>query len=361
MINEKYLKNEEKIALSLRSLYSKYGYLPYKMSKFEEYDLYADKKDFLISDRIITFTDTAGKLMALKPDVTLSIIKHTANEAGTKQKVYYCENVYRVLGSAKEFNEIMQVGLECVGDIDAYDEYEVISLSAQSLEEISKSYVIEVSHMGILNAVLEKINKDSAFRTEILDAVKKKSKHEIEKTLERYSCNEMGELIYPLINVSANPECALSELEGLNVSDSFTGALSELKELFALLKDTPYYDRLRIDFSIVNDMNYYNGLVFNGYVEGVCECVLYGGRYDKLLKKMGREQGGIGFAIYTELLNGLNKSNQKYDVDVLLIYKDTSSIREVKATIEEQIKQGKSVSAQRAIPDKLRYRELLEI
>ena len=174
MINEKYLKNEEKIALSLRSLYSKYGYLPYKMSKFEEYDLYADKKDFLISDRIITFTDTAGKLMALKPDVTLSIIKHTANEAGTKQKVYYCENVYRVLGSAKEFNEIMQVGLECVGDIDAYDEYEVISLSAQSLEEISKSYVIEVSHMGILNAVLEKINKDSAFRTEILDAVKKK-------------------------------------------------------------------------------------------------------------------------------------------------------------------------------------------
>ena len=30
--------------------------------------------DFLVSDRVITFTDTNGKLMALKPDVTLSII-----------------------------------------------------------------------------------------------------------------------------------------------------------------------------------------------------------------------------------------------------------------------------------------------
>ena len=38
------------------------------MSKFEEYDFYAVNKDFLVSDSVITFTDTNGKLMALKPD-----------------------------------------------------------------------------------------------------------------------------------------------------------------------------------------------------------------------------------------------------------------------------------------------------
>ena len=71
------LKREERVLFQLRSLYQSYGYRPYKMSKFEEYDLYVRNKDFLVSDGIITFTDTDGRLMALKPDVTLSIIKNT--------------------------------------------------------------------------------------------------------------------------------------------------------------------------------------------------------------------------------------------------------------------------------------------
>ena len=94
MIEEAILKNEEKAVFKLRSLYKKYGYMPFKMSKFEEYDLYVRNKDFLISDRVITFNDTNGKLLALKPDVTLSIIKNGEDEVGVKQKVYYNENVY---------------------------------------------------------------------------------------------------------------------------------------------------------------------------------------------------------------------------------------------------------------------------
>ena len=109
------LKNEEKAIFALRDLYSKYGYTQYKMSKFEEYDLYVRNKDFLISDSIITFTDTNGKLLALKPDVTLSIIKNTDDSAGVK-KVYYNENVYRVSKGTHLYKEIMQVGIECIGD-----------------------------------------------------------------------------------------------------------------------------------------------------------------------------------------------------------------------------------------------------
>ena len=77
-------KYEESTVFALRSLYSKYGYSQYKMNKFEEYDLYVKNKDFLISDSVITFTDTNGKLMALKPDVTLSIIKNTKDEETRK-------------------------------------------------------------------------------------------------------------------------------------------------------------------------------------------------------------------------------------------------------------------------------------
>lgn len=74
-MDESLLKSEEKAVLALRALYRKYGYLPFRMSKFEEYELYMRNKDFLVSDRIIAFNDTNGRLLALKPDVTLSIIK----------------------------------------------------------------------------------------------------------------------------------------------------------------------------------------------------------------------------------------------------------------------------------------------
>ena len=54
------------------------------MSRFEEYDLYVANKDFLISDEVITFTDRSGRLLAMKPDVTLSIIKNAPDISGMR-------------------------------------------------------------------------------------------------------------------------------------------------------------------------------------------------------------------------------------------------------------------------------------
>ena len=53
----------EKLLFRLRMLYRQYGYQPYRMSKFEKYELYAGNKDFLVSDRVITFNDTNGDLL----------------------------------------------------------------------------------------------------------------------------------------------------------------------------------------------------------------------------------------------------------------------------------------------------------
>ena len=116
------LKADEKLLFSLRELYRRYGYRSFRMSKFEKYELYAGNKDFLVSDRVITFNDTNGELLALKPDVTLSIVRNASFRPGYKQKLYYHENVYRPAGSSHQFREIMQCGLECIGDLDNYEE-----------------------------------------------------------------------------------------------------------------------------------------------------------------------------------------------------------------------------------------------
>ncbi len=363
MFNETCLKPEERAVFALRSLYRSYGYLPYKMSKFEEYDLYLKNKDFLVSDRIITFNDVSGKLLALKPDVTLSIIKNGEDAAGCKQKVCYSENVYRVSGQTHRFKEILQTGIECIGDIDAYDICEVVTLAAASLDTVSPRFVLDVSHLGLLSAMLDEISPSESFRSTVMQCMAEKNPHDLTR-----ACTEAGiseedtAALCEFLSIHGDPDCVLERL--LPLCRRYEAAVIALEELTRLrdhLANTPYAGRVRFDFSIINDMNYYNGIVFCGFLDGICEGILSGGQYNKLMRRMGRRAGAIGFALYLDLLEGLDESAPVHDVDVLLLYGADTPTATVTDRVAALRAAGKTVSAQRAIPEKLRYATLCDL
>ena len=362
-MNTTYLKPEERAVFALRSLYRGYGYLPFKMSKFEEYDLYVRNKDFLVSDRIITFTDVGGKLLALKPDVTLSIIKNGEDRPGEKQKVCYNENVYRVSGSTHQFKEILQTGLECIGDLDGYDVCEVVTLAAASLATVSDSYALDISHMGILSAMLDEITADTNMRREIARCISEKNTHDLGRICAEAGVSETDTAaLCDFVSVYGDMDTVLTRLAPLaRRYEAVSVAISELTALRDHLKATPYGSRVRFDFSIMNDMSYYNGVVFCGYLDGICECVLSGGQYNKLMKRMGRRSGAIGFALYLDLLEGLPHTAPACDVDVLVLYDTTTPVSAVTAKVEALRAEGKTVSAQRSIPEKLRYAALCDL
>ena len=131
--------------------------------------------------------------------------------------------------------------------------------------------------------------------------------------------------------------------------------------ILAVLGSLGYGDRVRVDFSVVNDMSYYNGIVFKGFVNGVPASVLSGGQYDKLMEKMGKKSGAIGFALYPDLLESLYSEPVKYDVDALLLYDDKTSLSELKKTVEMLTGDGYSVSVQKTLPEKIRYKKLLKM
>lgn len=350
------LKNEEKAVFALRALYKEYGYLPFKMSKFEEYDLYVRNKDFLVSDSVITFNDTNGALLALKPDVTLSIIKNTKDSVGCKEKVYYNENVYRVSGSTHRFKEIMQTGLECIGDIDTYDIFEVLYLAAKSLDTVSKDFALDVSHMGVFKAMLDSTGKDDLFKKEFIRLVAEKNRHEAMALLNaNYVDAELAEKLIAFIDLYGAPEKVIAQLEKICTEEA-ASSLTALKELWTLFCKTEYADKIRIDFSVINDMNYYNGIVFKGFLNGIPEGVLAGGQYDALMERMGRRSGAIGFALYLDLLEDFNREQKGYDVDVLLLYSDKTDTAKVFERVRALTSASLTVSAQKCIPEKLRYK-----
>ncbi len=289
---------EEKVNLSLRAIYSSYGYKKYRMSKFEEYDLYAQNKDFLVSESVITFTDTDGKLLALKPDVTLSIVKNSKDINGV-MKVYYDENVYRISKGTKSYKEIMQSGLECIGEVSEDTIIEVLSLALKSLKEISKSNVLVISHLDIISEVLDYAGVNAYDKTEICKLLGEKNLFQIKEILNNLGIDrDKKVLIEKLVTIYGEPKNVLSKLEEFAISQKAKLAIEELKRIcFGLEKED---GRVIIDFSVVNDMNYYNGIAFKGFVEGVPTGVISGGEYDNLMKKMKKPYKAIGFAVYLD-------------------------------------------------------------
>lgn len=355
MFDASALKGGERASARLRALYRRRGYCLYRMSRFEEYELYARNRRFLVSRDILSFTDKDGRLMALKPDVTLSIIKNAPDAGEGLQKVYYHENVYRTSPAAVGYREIMQTGLECIGQVGLLEEGEVLSLAAESLEAIGRAYLLDVSHLGFAAGLTERLAE--AVRRDILAELGRKNVPALRELCARNGVEHaLSEKLCELAGLYGGAEL-FPRLEELAEDGASRAALAELRTLWGMMESLGLAENLRLDFSIVNDMSYYNGLIFRGYLPGLASGVLAGGRYDNLLRKMGRQGGAVGFAVYLDQLERLEEAESGYDGDVLLLYRPEDDPAAVAAKVRALGRDGRVVRTDRREPPGLRFRE----
>jgi ATP phosphoribosyltransferase regulatory subunit len=249
--------------------------------------------------------------MALKPDVTLSIVKNTKEPADGPMKLFYNENVYRVPKGGDVFREIPQTGLECIGELDAETVGSVLLLAAKSLHAVSPRSALALSDLDALTAVLDRISGPYTLREELLSCVSTRNAHGLPEACAKYGVDEKyAAPIAALLSLPDSPEEALEALRGSD-DPALQASARALAPAVESLRAHDPSARILIDFSLVGDMNYYNGLYFKGYVDGVPEPVLQGGRYDRLMAKMGRKSGALGFALRLDLLERLDGEAQK--------------------------------------------------
>ncbi|MEO1772760.1 ATP phosphoribosyltransferase [Candidatus Enterococcus ferrettii] len=291
------LRPEEQIELQIRRLYQEHHFHLYQLNSFEEFEGYQQQRNFFKDSTIITFTGNDGRTMALKPDVTISIVKNTPS--GERRKVYYVEDVYRQDRQEGEYQKIRQVGIEIIDNIGQKDELEVLRLAWQSLALVGEG-TLDLSHMGIINAICEQFPQEE--RDQVLKALQHKSSHAMDELTQKYNLpKEESENLGKLLRLSGKFEQFYEKARGLlSTLPKAQAALDELKELHDQLTSDPELSsliRLRLDFSIMNDADYYSGLLFQGFIKESKETILHGGRYDLLLKRQGKSQGAIGFGM----------------------------------------------------------------
>lgn len=352
------MSSQTELNAKLRAVFEGAGYRRYKMSKFEEYDLYARNKDFLISENVLTFTDTDGKLMALKPDVTLSIVKNSRESEGV-EKVYYHENVYRASGVG--FREIAQAGLECIGEVDDYCVCEVLSLAAKSLLEISPRCELDISHLGILCEFLDSAGLSESAKKRAIDLMGGKNRGELEKLLRDEDISEeMTARVMSLAEFDYDVSEAAPKLRELLNGYVPEDRLNLFLETCEFLGEE-FSGTVRADFSTVGDLSYYSGIIFKGYVDGVPSGVLSGGQYDGLMKKLKKPSRAIGFALYLDMLEPLFETGSEYDADVLLVYGDGTSPKEIYDAAKTLSADGRSVSVQKNVPKNMKFKEMYKL
>ena len=299
------LQPKERASFALRALYEAAGCRKYHMGRFEEYGLYQANRSFLSSEQVITFTDLDGRLLALKPDVTLSIAKTAQPAPGETLRYYYHENVYRPSAESHTFKEISQMGLEMLGAVGEAQVQQAVCLAARSLDALGAEWVLEVSHMGYLFGLFDALGVPDAARAKLLEKLREKNAHELRAAAGAAGlADAAADILCSVLSLCGSYADTLAKAAALCRNDAMRAAVAELEALAVPLEKAGGV--IRLDMTLAGEMEYYNGLVFQGYLKALPRPLLKGGRYDLLMQKFTPGAGAIGFAVYLDELDRLS-------------------------------------------------------
>ena len=197
------------------------------------------------------------------------------------------------------------MGLELLGEVGETQVRQAVSLAAQSLAQLGKPWVLEVSHMGYLFGLLDALGVPEASRAALLAKLRAKNLHELRAAASAAGLDEAGsEALAGLMQLCGRCEEVLPRVEAACRNQRMRAAAAELNSIAAELNGAD--GSIRLDMTLAGEMEYYNGLVFQGYLESLPRPVLKGGRYDLLMQKFTPGADALGFAVYLDELDRLS-------------------------------------------------------
>ena len=354
---------QARATLELQNLFETNGFLAHRVSRFEEHSFYSDNRSFISDNRIITFNNTHGQLLALKPDITLSVAKSAPISEKGCTKLYYNEHVYRISPDSEDFDEVPQCGVEVFGELDSYTTYEVVSLAAKSLHMLDENFSLVISHLAWLQSVLQKAQIPQDDIGKFITCVKNKNPHQLAELCGQFGLSShISCLLNSLVTIHGSLAQVLPRLAEMQICPSTTAAYLELVELWKVLGESAFASKVFFDFSVVSHLDYYNGLVFRGYIEKSPYVTLSGGRYDMLVKKLrGISTGAIGFAVYLDKLNLYYSHSRQWDFDAVVLYDSTAKTADIVAAKEELMSKGLTVRVQPSDATDVSAREVYQV
>lgn len=310
------MQKKEYISNTLKDLYQSFGYSLIETPSFEYLDVFSDSK--IQNPGLYTFINRNNELLALRADMTKSLARVIAKKPS--KRLCYSTNIYRY---PKEYqgrlHEFSQAGIELM-DIDSIKaDVEAIRLAIMSMERLGiDNFSIHIGSTRFIETILSLTNN----KNDVLEAINNNDGVTLNEMLLKSVSKDLSNIILELSSRVGK----IDLLERIIEKFPDNKDLLRLKEIYYMLIDYSKY--ISFDFSLLSYGTYYDGITFKGFVKGVGDAVLSGGRYVELVKDKNISSVGFGIEINSLISKVKYENNKKH---ALIGYKNNASKAYLKA------------------------------
>jgi ATP phosphoribosyltransferase regulatory subunit len=318
---------KEKITNKIKKSFKSFGYRQVSTPAFEYYDTFTALGG-LSKDEMFKLIDQKGRILVLRPDMTIPIARMAAGKSGY-QKYSYLSNIFRMNDKQNGMKrEFMQAGVEFLGNEKEDADGETIALAIEILLENEVSgFQIDLGHVGFCRELLRECEIHKNQQNQLQYLIEQKNLMELENTLNAYKIKDsVKKAILEVPSLYGSAENVFQKAKGLIQNREMENAIGNLESVYDVLKDYNYDKYMTIDLGMLNPMHYYTGIVFKGYIQDYGKTILSGGRYDQLIKSNGSGTPAVGFGLNVdklmEVLEMYNLKSKPCYTDFLVLYKD---------------------------------------
>ncbi|MEM3049903.1 MAG: histidine--tRNA ligase [Thermoplasmata archaeon] len=290
------MAKRRKIEQAMRETCARFGFGEVVTPTFEHAELFTLRSGQSIVDEMYVFKDKGDREMALRPEITASVIRFYVNELSSMPKplkLYYVGNCFRYENpQSGRYREFFQLGAELIGAKNPETDAEVIALAINCIRAAGlEDYIVRIGHIGILKSLVKEQIPDEATAAEVLRMI---DKEDWDALGDMFDAKALPRKLFERITAIADIKGGIDELNNLEDSE----ATRHLRDIFEVLS-LYGIDEAQVDLGIVRGLDYYTGMVFEIDAPrlGAEKQILGGGSYTLSELFGGEPVFSTGFAI----------------------------------------------------------------
>jgi ATP phosphoribosyltransferase regulatory subunit len=326
---ESYYKNV--ITSDIMDVFRSHNYLRVETPAMEYYNLYSQGGDRVREEDLFKLTDTDGRILVLRPDITLPVSRMVCTKVKPNGVLKYCYlgNCYNLNTDGKyRLREFTQAGIELINDSSPYADADVIAIAIEALLAAGlEDFLIDIGQVEFFKGIIDSLGFRGKEKAGIAELIYKKDIIGIneliknnEKKIGGYTLagrSSQLELLTKLPTLFGGIEVC-EKAESYSLNDDCLEVLDCLRQLYEILDVRGMSKYLSFDLSLVNAMNYYSGIVFKGITGHFGTPILAGGRYDGLSSVFNADIPSTGFAIGIDnLMTALERAGKTPELPVV--------------------------------------------
>jgi ATP phosphoribosyltransferase regulatory subunit len=335
-----FYQKREQLLSTLKHRFTTYGYKEIETSTFEPYDLYTSVTGTVPLDEMIKMIDQSGKVLVMRPDVTIPITRKVAAkypELAGDIRYCYVTDVFRQTPGETNNKERTQAGIEYFGSSAPEADAEVLALAVHALKDLNlANFTLEIGHAGFTKELLSALNLPAQKLEQFKQLIQAKNMNGIKLFLQDFDLDPaLRQALENIPLLYGEPFEVIKRAKAIAFNETMRATLNTLEKVLAVLQAYHVTDHTVIDLALINNMDYYSGIIFQGFAGNVGKPIVMGGRYDKLADQFNASIPAIGFACDVNALLESTENQQKIyrpAADMIIYYEQNRQDAALTAT-----------------------------